>query len=185
MHIQQIAWLVLVALFWSAQAVYAQAQDDPWADWQLNLSTKKIDHYLNYPTSSIRSLVKVNLNYAQPTTGAPKVYEDLYYSTDRIIGCKRAMDPLGITPGTAGIIKITSTSQSESYALADAALHAYLDLSLHKCMTKYIQVPSVLFGSIISALCEQGFHRGPGSRPGLISIRLVADDQTTEILRMP
>jgi len=200
--VKVIGLIVIVALL-SAERCFAQSTDvppqpapDKWADWTMTLTPKTYEHYLDYPTSAVHSLVKVTAGYLQPPNTVPTAYEELYYTTDRAIGCK-LKSSLDITPGTAGVIKIINPNpnpdQNENYGLANAVLRVYLDVSLNQCMTKFVMIPDRSFTGIKAALCEQGFHPpgAMGTPPsasaarGQISLKLVSDLNRSERLVMP
>jgi hypothetical protein len=196
--VKSFALIITVVTVLSVAPCFAQEPDggyapDKWQDWQLTLTPKTYDHYLDYPTSSIHSMVKVSAGYLQPPNTVPTAYEDFYYTSDRVIGSKLKGE-LGITPGTAGIIKVVSANPNESYAVANAVLRIYLDLFLNKCMLKYVLVPGASLTGIKTALCMQRFHPPlqPGSAPltsnirGHISLQIVSDvDGSAVKLVMP
>lgn len=194
--------ILLAGFIATAQVSFAQSNDAPnaaddpetdqWQDWQVTLTTKRVNHYLNYPTSKIGSLVIVNVQYAQPVNSRKipaKQYENLYYSGDseKTLGCK-LLNELNITPGTAGTIKVGSANPEDSFAIANAVLRLYLDVSLNRCMVKSVVVPGILVPGVTSAICRQGFHRanlGGGGTPSRISLRVVSEqDQSSQIYKM-
>ncbi|HEY9734409.1 MAG TPA: hypothetical protein V6C89_21040 [Drouetiella sp.] len=167
----------------------SERDNDPWQDWRLTITTKKIAHFLDYPSSAVGSLTVLSVQYEQPANSRkkpPKPYENLYYTGERLLGCK-LMDDLNITPGTAGTIKVEQANPEDSYAIANAVLRLYLDVSLNRCMTKSVVVPGILFAGVTGAICKQGFHRANvASSSSRLSLRVVSDlDQSTQILRMP
>jgi|688.fasta_scaffold584845_1 hypothetical protein len=195
----EILMLVFLELFAAAPVCFAQSGDqsdaeserdnDLWQDWRLTITAKKIEHYLDYPSSAVGSLTVVNVQYEQPVNSRkkpPKPYENLYYTGERLLGCK-LLDDLNITPGTAGNIKIEQANPEDSYAIANVILRLYLDVSLNRCMTKSVVVPGTLFAGVTSAICRQGFHRANvASGSSRISLRVISDlDQSSQILRMP
>jgi hypothetical protein len=149
----------LLAAMSSCQRGLAQTPDK-WQDWQVTIAAHSFSPYLDHPGSPVSKLIKATVSYAQPNSGQAKPYEDLYYTSSQVIGCRRN-GVLGITPGTAGTILVTSTTSDQSYAVANAVGRLFLDLYMHKCPTKIVVVPQACFGSIISALCNQGFRVAP------------------------
>jgi hypothetical protein len=143
----------------SCQRSLAQIPEK-WQDWQVTIATQSFSPYLDYPGSPVSKLVKASVSYAQPNNGQAKPYEDLYYTSSRVIGCRRN-GLLGVTPGTAGVIIVTSTNSDQSFAVANAVGRLFLNLFMQKCPTKMVVVPLASFNSIISALCNQGFRVAP------------------------
>jgi hypothetical protein len=176
-----LAFALALAYCTQASSPQSSADQDEWSDWQVTISPVFVPHYLDYPGSLMHGIVKVNIAYAQPDNGASKPYEDLLYTATKPIGCKR-FQHLGITPGTAGIIRIVNVGANQSNAVTNAALRMCLDLYVAKCMTRYIMVPHESFNSIVGAFRQQGF-RAPMAVPGrqaeehgAISIEIVSDN---------
>ncbi len=166
------------------QVCFAQSSedsDDAWKDWKVTISPSSLQHYLDYPGSSIHGITKVAINYAQPDYSTSQSYEDLWYTQSKPIGCKR-WQSLGITPGTAGVVQVINVNADQCGTVANAVLRMYVDLYLHKCMTKYIVVPHTRFNNIVASFRQQGFRPpfvAPGSRfeePSRISIEIMSDD---------
>jgi hypothetical protein len=150
---------IVLAVMCSCQRVLAQTPEK-WQDWQVTIAAQSYSPYLDHPGSPVSTLIKASVSFAQPNNGQTKPYEDLYYTSSQVIGCRRN-GVLGITPGTAGMITVTSTTSDQSYAVANAVGRLFLDLYMHKCPTKMVVVPQARFNSIISALCNQGFRVAP------------------------
>jgi hypothetical protein len=160
----QIVSLLAASLFvLTGNAGYSQLNsedDDQWRNWEMYITPKSMPKYLGQPQSKVQPLTIVSITYMQPPRVPLSLYEDLYYTANQPIGCKRKSNPININPGTAGIIKITAVNSTEqAYAAANSALRAFVDVSLHRCMTKYVQVPSGAFDVIVAALCNLGLHR--------------------------
>jgi hypothetical protein len=149
--------------------------DDNWQDWQVNISCTKLNDYPDYRGSRLRPLTKVAVTYAQPVHKTQVLYEELTYATSRAIGCRRLVNPIGITPGTAGIIKVVNTPPVEGYAAANAILRTWLDVSQNKCMLKYVYVPHASFTTIIQALCDQGMRRDATDDDAVLSLEIISD----------
>lgn len=125
--------------------------------WLVTLRLKTFEHYLDFPGSSISSITKVSVSFAQPNNGPAKLYENLYYAHNHAIGCAR-LSPLSINPGTAGVIRLTTVNEEQSSAAANAIARIYLDLYVRKCPLTAVEVPLARFRSVISGLYTQGFH---------------------------
>jgi hypothetical protein len=163
---------------------------EQWQDWQVTVSTQSFSPYLNYPGSPVSKLIKATVTYAQPSKGPAKPYEDLYYTNSHILGCRRN-GILGVTPGSAGVIRVTNTTGDQSYAAANAVGRIFLDLFIRKCPTTMVVVPLASFKSIISALCNQGFRVPPPvparqneSTPALFILQVISEPpgETSEIM---
>jgi hypothetical protein len=160
----QIVSLLVAALFFcNGSASYSQwdsDEADQWKNWDIYITPKALSKYLDYPQSKLKPITRVTITYAQPPRVPLSVYEDLYYTTSQPIGCSRRVNPINIRSGTAGIIHIMAVNSPEDvYAAANSALRTFVDLSLHSCMTKYVQVPIASFDGIVAALCNMGLHR--------------------------
>jgi hypothetical protein len=177
----QIVPLLVAALsFCNGNASYSQrdgSEADQWKNWDIYITPKALAKYLDYPQSKLKPITRVAITYAQPPRVPLSVYEDLYYTTSQPIGCSRRVSPINITPGTAGIIHITAVNSPEDvYAASNSALRIFLDVSLHSCMTKYVQVPIAAFDGVVAALCNMGLHRhSQTSSESGIAVEIQAD----------
>jgi hypothetical protein len=170
----------VLSVICSCQRGLAQISE-PWQDWQVTIATQSYSPYLDYPGSPVSKLIKATVSYAQPNNGQAKPYEDLYYTSSKIIGCRRD-GTLGVTPGTAGVIRVTATNSDQSFAAANAIGRTFLDLFVRKCPTKTVVIPLASFNSIISALCNQGFRVAPPvpvrqsqGTPALLMLQIISE----------
>jgi hypothetical protein len=153
-----VSLLLLVSA--STTPCYSDADSDRWKDWQITVSFQSFKPYLEYPQSPIGKLIKASVAYSQPANGSQAHYEDFYYTSSRVIGCRRDVN-LGITNGTAGVIRINAADYDQTYAAANVVARLYLDLFLQRCQTKEIVVPEASFKMIVNSLCNQGFQIPP------------------------
>ncbi len=126
--------------------------------WTMTVSAQRLDSYLNYSGSPLAPIVRTSIYYNQ--AGQSTHYEDIFYSQQQAIGC-RQYHALPATPGTAGVIAITTLSnndQQQGYAAANAALRTYLDLALQKSSVRLMTVAPEYFSNLIQALGQYGFQ---------------------------
>lgn len=186
MTIMKTTFAAMALLFFCTQQCLAQPSEDTdeqWKDWKVTINTSSsLQHYLKYPGSSIHGITRVTVTRAQPDYSTARPYEDLWYAESKPIGCKRFQD-VDITPGTAGIIHVLNVGADQCASVSNAALRVFLELSLRKCMTKYIVVPHTLFNTMVSSFRQQGFRPAfiaAGTHleePGRISIEIMSDNK--------
>ncbi len=179
----KISSVVIASFLLSISASFSSyAQDEQWGEWQINVSAKNYNHYLDYPGSLIHSMTKVAITCAQPDSGEQHSYEEFLFSTKQILGCRRRSS-FGITSGTAGFFHINTFDPDQVNAIANSVERVMVELMIKSCSTKYIVVSSENFDLFVSTLCEKRFHKptvesGGARDQGNFTVEITSDSQT-------
>jgi len=127
-------------------------------EWNIQISIKRLDYFLNYQGSLLAPVIQVSISYSQ--FGQNVQYERLYYSNNIAIGCRQS-HAFNIQPGTAGTITITNLSDNNpslGIAAANASLRTYLDLYVLKAPLKNLTVSPDFFDNLLQGLGNYGLQ---------------------------
>lgn len=126
-------------------------------DWAMFVEAKEVKHYLSYEGSLLKPLTKVRIYYRVFPHPA-KVYEDLWYSKDALIGLRR-QNKLNIKKGKIGIVVVgkAKTRSDHSPALANALVVLALDLQFRQIVKSVVLVPLEQYDQITANLANYRF----------------------------
>lgn len=104
------------------------------SSWLISLHTSTLDNLLNYPGSAIHPVTQVRVMFftreaRSQNWGKGKIYEDLWFTSGKPIGCRRHMS-LPIQPGSYGTIYVARTKDcaSQTKALDNTILRLFVEL---------------------------------------------------------
>jgi hypothetical protein len=135
-------------------------------DWVINVKVNN-SNYLSYPGSTLKPLTKLKISYRLnprfiadiPTAGQYTDYEELWYHSTQIVGCRRLHD-LTIPTGYQGAIRIVPSAavSTSDGAIAGAIVRLLLDVVLQNCKLSTSYVPASVFSLVVDDLSH--FHFG-------------------------
>lgn len=147
--------------------------------WEVVIHAAKLPKYFDYPTTSLKSIVKLSVGYQMGDGSVFFPYETLYYNDGLPIGCTK-VGPLSLQTGQGGAIRVDFNSDKpmdtdECSAVANAAGRLWLDLYLKKFPVYDIVVPANSFDDVIAAFQHTGFYQtDPSNSPHLV-LSVVSD----------
>lgn len=135
------------------------------ADFILALNVTSLDYMLNYPGSTLRPVTQVRVMYFQRDpqtkqfTQQGQLYEDLWYSSGRPIGCRRYMK-LPVQPGAYGAIALLRSKDAgnNTRAADNLALRLFCELSTIRCSVTAFIMPLEYCDNAGSDLGSFGFY---------------------------
>jgi hypothetical protein len=135
-------------------------------DWVITVNVKILKDYLNYPTSNLAPMTKLSvvyrqtarLNQNQNRNTDPVQFEDLWYHECSVVGCRR-YNPLGLTPGEQGAIRIipSDDASQSSCAIANAVTRLLLDVGLLRCALTAVYVPIDAVDAVVADFAKFNF----------------------------
>jgi hypothetical protein len=148
--------------------------------WQVTIGSSRLTHYLDYPSSSLKSMLKLSVEYQVGYDDSPwHQYETFYYNKSLPVGCNQH-EPLSLMPGAGGSIRVKSAADKEMPpdecdAVANATGRLFLDLYSLRCAVYNVMVPAMSFDSMLQGFERNGFHCKDQSDVGRIVLNLVSD----------
>jgi hypothetical protein len=154
--------------------------------WQIAVSCKEMDHYLDFQGNSIKDVARLTVFYVNAgTSSSPKAspvgslihYEDLFFANQTAIGCNQFHE-LDVNPGTTGIIRVSASGSIDGYAVGNASGRLFLDLLRKRCVVRRVVVPESAFQDVINGFCRSGFHEEKDQLPGkplIAALQVVSD----------
>lgn len=137
-------------------------------DWAMFLDLQEQPHLLNYQSSSLNPLTKVQINFKPCSRGkgerAPKnnsqIYEELWYKKTIPIGSKRhfTFDSLPHEQGIIVLRKIGTAPERVQIAV-NSVMRLMLDLQQKKMPVAVVAVPLEQYDRIASAIEYYRFSR--------------------------
>jgi hypothetical protein len=137
-----LSFSVIVAQLFDCRKAFADEADFPpierrfvsGSSWVLSLNTTTLDNLLNYPGSAIHPITQVRVFFYtrdphSQNWGKGKLYEDLWFSSGKAIGCRRHIN-LPVQPGTYGTIYVARTKDcaSQTKALDGTVVRLFVEL---------------------------------------------------------
>ena len=130
-------------------------------DWAMFLDIQEVPHYLNYQSSSLRSILRVRTNYKPfprgeglvAPNGNSRVYEELWYHKGLPLGSERRFI-LDTPRQEIGVIVLRNIGPGPERAQValNAALRLMLDLQFKHLRADVIAVPLERYDAIAGAL---------------------------------
>jgi len=168
--------LLLVAVLFLLTPISASAANN---GWQIVVKAAKLPRWFEYPTSSLKSILKLSVGYQQGDDPTFNPYETLYYNGSLPIGCDK-LGQLSLASGAGGTIRVEANTDQpmdadQCDAVANAAGRLFLDLYLKKYPVYDIVVPATSFDGIIVAFQRSGFYQSDPSNSSHLVLSVVSD----------
>jgi hypothetical protein len=176
-----VSILSLYPICWTAGGAEAQTPANLSSSDLVYINAKEIKDYLNFPSSPIKQMVRVNITYRQTTGdghGEECAYEDLWYQEPHAVGLRRYRD-FDLHPRDSIYIYTQASSPAEIAALANTLTRILLDASLNRNSIIGIEVPAGSLWPLTDRLETENFYR-PGRYSGrpqvYVTMPLISDE---------
>lgn len=175
-HVMTVLMLVVGIIsiqFSGFQSVRAEEEEFPTIetrftlglDWLITLNTTTMDHMLNYPGSLIHPITQVRVTYftfdgRKQTWSKGKIYQDLWFSNGRPVGCRR-YTRLPFQNGSYGAIYVARTRDcvNQTRALDGTIVRLFLDLALNNSVISSVVLPLEICDNAASDLGSFNFYQ--------------------------
>lgn len=134
-------------------------------NWLITLNTTTMDQMLNYPGSLIHPITQVRVVYftfdgRKQTWSRGKIYEDLWFSNGRPVGCRR-YTRLPFQYGSYGAIHVAHTRDcaTQTRALDDTIVRLFVDLALNNSVISSVVLPLEICDNAASDLGSFNFYQ--------------------------
>jgi hypothetical protein len=167
MNIKKASPLLLLLLVLNPIAALASNS------WQVTIDSSRLKHYLDYPSSSLKAVLKLSVSFKRDDDDSRFQYETFYYSDGVPIGLNKHCH-LALAPGSVGTIQVVAAPDSvmpvdESDAVANAAGRLFLDLYSNHCAVYHVIVPAISFDAMVAGFGRNGFHAQlPNNSPSAV-----------------
>ncbi|MDZ4731732.1 MAG: hypothetical protein SH820_17520 [Xanthomonadales bacterium] len=132
--------------------------------WAMYIDSCEVNHYLNYPGSSLHPLTKVRIRYryfphdGRPVNWPAKTYDEFWYHDGKPVGLRRNAE-INLNKNDIGVIVIGQAADhfNSISSTSDALVRLLVNLQLQRAVVGAVIVPPDQYDPLLANLERYGF----------------------------